>query len=516
MTRFLSRLLATLALLVAFAGSAEAHSQLQKTDPLRESIVGTLPETVALSFSEPVAPLALRWLLPDGNKAETTAEVRGNDLVVASVAGGEGSYLLTWRVASADGHPVTGVLVFAVGAPTRGADPVAPDATPAWLAAAGRFLVTLLLVFATGAVVFDRLVAPLGQGLRRTTAIVSGLTLPAALLALGLHGLDMLGASPAALFGLASWQAATGAPVAQSFGLAAAAALAALLSLRLRSTAFALIAWALAAVSFAASGHAAEAAPRWLAGSALTLHGLALIFWLGALVPLVAGLRTPGAGGLLRRFSAIALPMVTVVLGSGAALTLVQAGSLKALIGSAWGMILAVKLSLVALLLLLALANRLWLTPRLERQPAASAPLRRSLMAEIVLSVAILALASSFRLTPPPRLITAPPPVYLHMHGSEAMADVEISPGQAGQNSVSLSFADGDFAALTPLEVRLRFTDAARGLGPLESRAEKQPDGTWRAGPITLPGVGPWELRLDILITVFEKATLTQEVLLAP
>ncbi|WP_211246057.1 copper resistance CopC/CopD family protein [Cereibacter changlensis] len=506
-----------LTLLLSSGTLALAHAQVQDSDPKAEAVVAALPGAVTLSFSEPVGSLVLRWLLPDGREVEAQGTLRGNDLVVAPVDGGEGSYVLNWRVASTDGHPVAGALIFAVGAPSGVAAQAAADAGSAQLAAAGRFALTLLLVIGVGAAVFDRIVASLAAGARRVALASTALAPPFAALALGLHGLDMLGRGTSGLADAAVWQAAGTAPVARSIGLAAVAALIGLTALSVRSKAVAILAWVIAAISFAMSGHAAEAPPRWLSGPALALHALALIFWLGALMPLAASLRRADAVMQLTRFSVIAVPMVILLIATGAALTVVQAGSLSALIASPWGAILGAKLVLVALLVALASWNRLVLTPALAAgRPEAPKRLNRSIRAEILLCVAILALASAFRLTPPPRIAGPAVSVYAHIHGAGAMADLSMLPGQTGQNVVMLGFMDGDFNPLVPQEVRLRFSDAGRGIGPIETRAEALPDGRWQTAPVTLPGAGPWDVTLDILISDFAKITLTGQVQLPP
>lgn len=521
MLQFLRPLIVAITLLLSSAPLAHAHAQLQKSDPIAEAVVATLPDQVTLSFSEPVAPLVLRWLLPDGREVAAEAEVRGDELVVTPVDGGTGSYLLNWRGASTDGHPVAGALIFAVGAPSNSAIAPEPEAGSARLAAAGRFALTLLLVVSVGAAVFGALVAPLSKGPRSIAVVAGALALPVAALTLGLHGLDMLGLGVSGLVDLAAWQVAVTAPVARSIGLGALAAGVGLIALWSGVKGFAWLAWALASVSFAASGHAAEAPPRWFAGPALALHALALIYWLGALMPLAAMLRTADAAKRLARFSEIAVPMVLLLVGTGAALTVLQAGSIAGLIASAWGAILIAKLVLVALLLALAGWNRVVLTPAITTStPDAPDRLHRSIMAEIVLSVAILALASAFRLTPPPRIVEstveASAAVYMHMHSTAAMADGELRPGRIGRNIVTLRISDGDFNPLTPLGVRLRFTDKARDIGPIETQATAMPDAQWQTAPVTLPGTGPWDVTLDILISDFAKTTLEGQVLMAP
>lgn len=103
-----------------------------------------------------------------------------------------------------------------------------------------------------------------------------------------------------------------------------------------------------------------------------------------------------------------------MLVGSGAVLAWLQSRSLAALVASDYGRLLAVKLVFVAGLLALALRNRLVLTPRVTRgDPAAVLALGRVVRAEILLGLVVLALASGFRLTPPPRALVDPAePVY--------------------------------------------------------------------------------------------------------
>jgi copper transport protein len=48
----------------------------------------------------------------------------------------------------------------------------------------------------------------------------------------------------------------------------------------------------------------------------------------------------------------------------------------------------------------------------------------------------------------------------------------------------------------------------ARGIEPIEREAVRGPDGSWRAAAVPLPLAGRWHLRIDALVTDFEKVTL--------
>ena len=108
------------ALLIGAASAAWAHASLVASDPGDGSVVATSPGVLALTFNEPVSPVALR-LIDDQGVGSDLANVRveGNTvLIVPPAAIGEGTHSLSWRVISADGHPVGGSLMFSIGAPS--------------------------------------------------------------------------------------------------------------------------------------------------------------------------------------------------------------------------------------------------------------------------------------------------------------------------------------------------------------------------------------------------------------
>jgi copper transport protein len=500
--------------------SALAHAQLRATDPAEGSVVPAAPAMVTLDFNESVAPLVLRWIAPDGTVTDVTGTAQNSTVSATPPADlATGTHLLSWRVVSGDGHPVGGTLTFHVGAPSA-APPTVADAAPAGaarVAAMLRFVLTAALVCAIGIAVFAALVAraPAAGAARAASTIAAFAVPPLGLALLGAQGLDLLSLPPAALATPAPWHAALAAPIAATVALSLAAALIAALAARASGAplrvALAGGAWVLASLSFAASGHAAVAPPQGLATPAVALHAMAVLFWMGSLLPLLLALRDDGAGVLLRRFSSLAVPMVAILVLSGAVLTWLQAGSPGAHLASAYGAVLAAKLLLVVALLALALRNRRVLTPALATgDPTATPRLSRAIRAEIVLGLAILALASAFRLTPPPRaLIETGEPLFAHIHADRAMADIRLTPGRAGPVEVSMGFQTGDFAELEPKEVEVIFAQPSAGIEPIRLDSQRGGDGLWHAGPVTLPRPGDWDVTLRLLITDFESVTLT-------
>ena len=103
-------------LLTLAAGPAAAHAQLVAAEPAEGAVLPSAPQTVVLTFDEPVTPLVFRWLGPDGAVRELAARSEGRRVLVPVPPVGRGSQLLSWRVVSSDGHPVGGACSFAIGA----------------------------------------------------------------------------------------------------------------------------------------------------------------------------------------------------------------------------------------------------------------------------------------------------------------------------------------------------------------------------------------------------------------
>lgn len=502
-------------LMLALPAQALAHAQLRTADPAAGTVVATAPAAVTLTFNEPVTPLHARWFLPDGTAMEAAARAEGAALIVAPPADlpsglPQGTHALSWRVVSADGHPVGGTHVFSIGIETG--PPSLAAAPPAWPAVMARALLTLTLAFGVGGAVWAALSArPAPPPVR----ILAGLTLPTAAALLAAQAMDLAGAGPEALTRLTAWQTALLSP----YGLAAVlAALAGLLA-RIRARPAMLGAWPVAALSFAVAGHAARADPVALMGPLVFLHGLALIFWAGALPALATAVRAPEGPAQMARFSRLAVPMVALLIVTGAVLAVRQVGTPAALIGTAYGGVLMVKLGLVAAVLALAVRHRLWLTPALARDPHATRPIfARSIRLELLLMVALLVVTAAFRLTPPPRaLIDAPDSrATVHLHGPTAMADIALMPGRPGPNRIEIEPLDGDFQPFTPLAITLFLSLPEAGLEAIAVPAEPGEDGLWHAGPVHLPRDGVWDVVIDILITDFQKALIGGDLVLPP
>src|SRR5690349_14020750 len=102
-----SAVLALLALLMS-AATAAAHATLTASEPEDGSVVDMAPSSLSLSFSEPVSPLALTLVRPDGTSVPLTGfALRDRTVEIETPPGlGRGTHVLSWRVVSEDGHPI--------------------------------------------------------------------------------------------------------------------------------------------------------------------------------------------------------------------------------------------------------------------------------------------------------------------------------------------------------------------------------------------------------------------------
>ncbi|MEV7974086.1 copper resistance CopC family protein [Cellulomonas sp. NPDC089187] len=123
-----------LVLMVWGAPHATAHNSLISSDPVDGSTVATAPEQITLVFNEAAQALGSEIVVTDPNGV-TVSEGAPQlaDATVSQPLAGDlpaGVYTVTWRVTSADGHPIDGSLTFTAQAATAvGVDPGA-EASP--------------------------------------------------------------------------------------------------------------------------------------------------------------------------------------------------------------------------------------------------------------------------------------------------------------------------------------------------------------------------------------------------
>jgi methionine-rich copper-binding protein CopC len=117
-------------LMLVMSGPAEAHGALVSSNPEDGSSIDVLPDEVSFTFDEDVAtPAFVAVTAPDGTNVTKGDPIVNGDTVTQAVRplGGKGTYTMSYRVVSADGHPVSATLTFDV---TSGAEVTPPTDPP--------------------------------------------------------------------------------------------------------------------------------------------------------------------------------------------------------------------------------------------------------------------------------------------------------------------------------------------------------------------------------------------------
>nr|WP_314070810.1 CopD family protein [uncultured Roseococcus sp.] len=201
---------------------------------------------------------------------------------------------------------------------------------------------------------------------RRRAAVAAVIGIVIAVVSLGVQ---VLLASGGDLLDDEAWSAIITSRSGQSLLVAAAGLvlIGAPFLLRLSGSAIALLGALLVAASFTLVGHTTQGDQRPLLAFLLIIHLLGAAFWFASLWPLIAVSRGGGTNGLkvIERWSRVAMATVPALVGAGFALAWLIVGSLDALFGTTYGIVLIVKVALVGVLLGFAAWHVLRLTPDL-------------------------------------------------------------------------------------------------------------------------------------------------------
>ena len=322
----------------AAAGPAAAHATLASSDPAVGAQLDESPQQFTLDYTERVNLVKGGLRLLDGS-GETVAlgpaRADGRTVVIPLPNPlGENGYVLTWRVLSADSHPVSGSIPFTLG-----------DAEPAVVAdaagagskvaesglAVARWVGFLGLILMLGPVLFVVLCWPGGGTDPRTARLVvtgAGALLvgtATGLLAQGPYVAGVAATRSADLDLLSTTLHSTYGQASVLRVLAVLALLSLLESLRRRASAaaFGAVCAAVAGlfISYAVQGHSIAATNWVLAVSSDTLHLAAMTTWIGGLAMLAVLLRRARSvtdlPAVLPRWSRAAQVSVAVLIGTG-------------------------------------------------------------------------------------------------------------------------------------------------------------------------------------------------------
>jgi copper transport protein len=541
--RGLILLLLTAAALLSCGGEAAAHAVLVKTGPFDGAVIAGAPQDVMLRFNEPVAPVFVHLIGTAGPvEVRERPRVEGAEIRLRLPAAlADGGYLVSWRVVSTDSHPIAGSFAFSIG------DAVPPPAVRtgaaealrdrAWRIAkvAVRLIQDIGLLIAAGGTMFRIFVLRGGPDVPRFRGVLASagiVAVAAAVASIGVEGAVIRPGPLNILFFIDTWRYGWATTVGTSSVvlIAGMALLAAGHVVRDRTIA---IVGAIGAIeSLALTGH--SAASSWAVQVALMIHVTAAAYWLGSLWPLRLVLRTARAveaERIVRRFSAIAVPAVAALAATAFIVAASRIENIAIIIQTSYGQLLMAKVLLVLALLALAAFNRQRLTPSLAREPErARERLRRTIAVEIGLGAAVLIVAGIVAHTPPPAAelhsrhaerrsavaISEPKRDELVVVANEKrgyVAKIVLSPARAGSNGVAVELWGPDGRQPVPLEVAMEVSRPEAKVEPLVRVLTADGNKRYVADGFALPLAGRWSVRLDVLVTDFDKAVFDAEVL---
>ena len=205
-----------------------------------------------------------------------------------------------------------------------------------------------------------------------------------------------------------------------------------------------------------------------------------------------------------RRFSWIAAASVGALLATGILNSWNLLDGPRDLWTTDYGRLIGFKIALLAAMVGFATVNKFRLTPRLPAR-AALRNLQRNSLAEIGIGLCVLVLVGYLgRLQPTahvhPATTTVPPDAaFTHIHTPEAMADVTINPGRAGNSAITIRVSREDFTTFAAKDVRVVLDPPAASGDSLDRDARRQPDGTWTINDIALALPGIWTVRVIVI-----------------
>ncbi|MEW2381540.1 copper resistance protein CopC [Micromonospora sp. NPDC047707] len=533
----LGLVLACLCLTVLPASPAAAHAVVVATTPQRDEVVGYAPREVVVTFSEPVAPVPgrIQVLAPDGRRISVgEPEVRGATLRIRVRVPDRplGTYLVSYRVISADSHPVAGSFTYSAGAPSSTPPQPGPeDASPGGpLVPAAKYLGYLGLVAAVGPTLLAATMWPRRRSRRGALVVAwTGLGLVAVATAATWVGqaAEAVGV-PVGELSPADLRAVGTGPVAVVYAvrLALLGVGATLLPAvvggtagRSRTALLAVVGLA-AAATWPLAGHPVAAPLPPVSIALVTIHLAAVTVWLGGLLTLTAFLLRRTHPRVLARILPGWSRCATVAVGwlviTGVGQAAIELGRPSALLGSAYGRLLCAKAALLAAVLAVAA----WQRHLVRRRVAAGRPrwVARAAGVELAATAVVLALTAVLVQTPPGRTAgteaagAARDGIARSVSTDLLTVQFDVYPAQAGAlNSLHAYVYTPAAKPLPVVEWRVTAALPAAGVEPIAVPVDT-PEPHHASAALRFPVPGEWTVRITARVSDIDQSTVTATV----
>lgn len=536
--RLVAALVGATALLAMLAAPASAHAILRSTTPADSENLDAPPTSVRLEFNEPVSTSAggIRVFNDQGERVDAGDAETPTDSLESVEVGlqadlSDGTYVVSWRALSADAHPVHGAFVFNVGeasADDAVVSEILKGSSDTGLQTAATMLRLLQYaagLLAAGGVAFlawvhdrnDTERAALVRTVVRAGVAVAVVTVVSiAVQASLVTGLGLAGAFNAASLGDV---------MGSTFGVSSIALIvgAVVLVVAARrlwdptAVTIAVAGGGIVLASFAITGHTATSTPRWLVVGADIAHILAAATWFGGLALLVVTLRSRraaddpvGGGEIVSRFSTMATRSIVVVALAGFALSWVEVRAARAVFSTGYGVTLAIKVALVAAVLLIGAYNKRRLVPAIQRaEERAWTRLRTLATAEVAGLLLVVAVTSVLVNLIPARDaagITGPLSRRATL-GESHLVDITVDPNRVGTNEMHIYLFSEDGRSAEAEDISVGLTMPSNDIGPIERDPSPTGPGHWTVTDADFPIAGRWIVTITAATSRFDEAT---------
>lgn len=526
---------------VIAASPASAHALLEGTTPTNGQVLAKTPASVEFDFSENVS-LTLGYVhvvnakgkrVDDGKVTNPGGD--GSKVAVGLPPGlPDGGYIASYRVISADSHPVSGAISFAVGSGT------APkiDSTGTTVATASsnglvaflypvvRWLGYLGYALLVGVVVLAGFLhAPLRleRRTRRIAWLGFDIALGSTILGILMQGVYGAGRGLGSLFSYDLIEATLGTNLGRmdALRLIFLGLLGVLLwewlSARVVAqwvtyTAIGLLICITATIS--GGGHAsADGFSPILLGTDM-LHLFAMGAWVGGLIVMLAVI-LPRVGHdelpqVVGEFSSLALVSVIVLIATGAFQAFVEVGSIGALFATTYGWLVVAKITGLLLLVIIAYGSRTWVNNRVAAQadgtpPPSRAKLRRRVVAEVVVAAAVIGVAAVLVSEPPAKDVYAAPANTTVEFSNGSSAQVTVDPARSGENAIHIYVFNKDGTVQNVQKLTATIEEKTAKVGPLQVALTKAGTGHFLTSQENFPIKGDWTITLTITLGEFDQ-----------